>query len=86
MTCGPRVLVRGDRERIPIWSCPGLGRGPLRWLGQNGSPRPFILFPNSFPFSFLFSDLIQSLFANFMQTNSNKVLNYSNILSNVLNQ
>jgi hypothetical protein len=35
----------------------------------------FLFFYFFFPFLFLFSDLVQSLFANFIQTNSNEVLN-----------
>jgi hypothetical protein len=51
-------------------------------LGRIGPLRPFYIFY----FIFRFCDLIHSLFANFIQTNSNKVINYSNIYCNVLNQ
>jgi hypothetical protein len=72
-------------REIPVQdSCP-VGRGLDRRLGQIGPLRPFPISFIHFPFSFLFSDLVQIPFVNFNQTNSNKFLNCSNLLSNVLN-
>jgi hypothetical protein len=59
-----------------------LGLGLDSRLGRIGPLRSLLYI---FFVSFLFSDLIQSLFANFIQTNSNKVINYSNIYCNFLN-
>jgi hypothetical protein len=85
-TGGVHLSVGGGDGADTLLGRRDSGPGSNLGLGQNRPPGPFILFSISFPFSFLFSDLIQSLFANFIQTNSNKVLNYSNIYCNVLNQ
>jgi hypothetical protein len=87
-TGGVHLSVGGGDGADTLLGRRDSGPGPNSGLGQNRPPipRPFILFSISFPFSFLFPYLIQSLSANFIQTNSNKVLNYSNIYCNVLNQ
>jgi hypothetical protein len=80
MTCGSRGSAAEWGERIPFRDEALLGHGPKQRLGQIGSLGPF------FPFSFSFSVFSFLFYLLQFRFKSNKVLQYSNNPSIILNQ
>jgi hypothetical protein len=78
-TGGPPLSASDGEKPVPIRFGWILGHGPDLWPGQIGPQRPFSFSFILFPFSFMFSDLFRSPFANLFQTQSNKLLNSSTI-------